>query len=243
MVLSRLPALAVVDSNVPSVARDAARIAAEYDAILVQRFLAGDEGAFTEITARYRTRMLAVAFGRLRNHADAEEIAQDTFVRAHRALANFRGESSLATWLHTIAGNLALNRYWYYFRRRQHVTQSLDRPLNEGIPTTLSDVIASGALDPAREAMTNEFSGLVAGCTARLPFRLREILRLRNDLNLSYSQIGAMLAIRIGTVKSRVARARAGLKALLMGAFPEFAAGASLGQWFETARPCGGSAA
>ena len=83
---------------------------------LVRRFNAGDESAFVEIMGRYRVKILYVAIDLLHNHADAEEIVQDTFIRAYRGLARFRGDASLlATWLHRIAANLARNRYWYYF--------------------------------------------------------------------------------------------------------------------------------
>jgi RNA polymerase sigma-70 factor (ECF subfamily) len=79
---------------------------------LVRRFNAGDDTAFVEIVARYRGRMFSVAFAMLRNRAATEEIAQDTFIRA---LARFRGDASLATWLHRIALNLAPNRYYRAF--------------------------------------------------------------------------------------------------------------------------------
>jgi RNA polymerase sigma-70 factor (ECF subfamily) len=195
---------------------------AQYDAVLVRRFNAGEAAAFDEIVARHRKKMLAVAFDRLRNHADAEEIAQETFVRAFHALPRFRGESSLATWLHRIANNLALNRYWYSFRRRQHVTQSLDRARSEDNPATLADVIASEAPSPVDDAMNREFSELVEDCVCRLGPDHREILRLRNGLNYSYDQIALALGLNIGTVKSRIARAREDLRALVAETCPEF---------------------
>jgi len=74
-----------------------------HDAELVRRFNAGDEDAFVEIVNRYRGKIFSIALCHLRNHADAEEIAQDTFIRAHRGLARFRGDSSLATWLHPVS--------------------------------------------------------------------------------------------------------------------------------------------
>src|SRR5215212_9231649 len=116
---------------------------ARHDAMLVRRFQMGDEAAFTEIVDRHRAKTSAIAYARLGNHADAEEIAQDTFVRAHRALGAFRGESSLSTWLFRITANLSLNRYWYFFRRGRHVTQSLDRALRHDTTATLADVAAS----------------------------------------------------------------------------------------------------
>src|ERR1700722_12628111 len=84
-----------------SPAADAATSGQEavHDAELVRRFNAGDDSAFVEIVMRYRGKMFAIALSHLRNHADAEEIAQDTFIRAHRSLARCRADSSLATWL------------------------------------------------------------------------------------------------------------------------------------------------
>ena len=96
--------------------------ATEYDAELVRRFKSGDEDAFAEIVGRHQARITSVALSHLRNHADAEEIAQDTFVRAYRGLALFRGDSSLASWLHSIVFNLSRNRHAYFFRRQRHKT-------------------------------------------------------------------------------------------------------------------------
>jgi RNA polymerase sigma-70 factor (ECF subfamily) len=88
-----------------------ARTEAAADRLLVRRFNDGDQSAFTEIVQRHRDRIQNLAIRFLRDPGDAEEVAQDTFVRAFRGLAKFRGESSLATWLHHIATNLARNRY------------------------------------------------------------------------------------------------------------------------------------
>jgi RNA polymerase sigma factor (sigma-70 family) len=121
---------------------------AQYDIKLVSRFNAGDEAAFVEIVKRYRGKMFSIALCHLRNHADAEEITQDTFIRAHRGLARFRGDSSLATWLHRIAFNLSRNRYKYYFCRRRHAMLSLDCAFSDDNHATFSDLIASDARAP-----------------------------------------------------------------------------------------------
>ena len=143
------------------------RPGAAHDAELVQRFNTGDEGAFLEIMRRYQAKIFTVTQGLLHNQADAEEIAQDTFIRAHRGLARFRGDSSLATWLHRIAVNLARNRYWYFFRRRRHATVSLDCPIGEDGDATFSDLIATDAPDPARLSTREEFSSLVSECMGK----------------------------------------------------------------------------
>jgi RNA polymerase sigma-70 factor (ECF subfamily) len=203
------------------------------DIALVRRFNAGDESAFVEIMTRYREKIFAVALALLRNHADAEEIAQDTFIRAHRGLARFRGDSSLATWLHRIVVNLARNRYWYFFRRRRHATLSLDCALGTDSPVTLADLIADEVADPAHAAVTSEFATLVAACMERLDPVHREILTLRNVLHRSYDEIAVTLGLNVGTVKSRIARARQNLRALLAEACPEFSPDAEPADWFE----------
>lgn len=204
---------------------------AMHDADLVRRFRTGDDAAFTEIVVRHRAKLFAVALARLRNHADAEEITQDTFIRAHRALAAFRGESSLGTWLHRITVNLALNRYWYFFRRRRHLTQSLDCPLGDETSATLADVVASEAPGPVRQTMNNEFLQVVAACMTMLPPRQSEILRLRNGLAHSYDRIALTLGINVGTVKSRIARARSNLQTLIASTCPEYSTNATTAEW------------
>ena len=216
-----------------------ARADAAQDAELVRRFHAGDESAFVEIMTRYRDKIFAIALSLLRNRADAEEIAQDTFIRAHRGLARFRGDSSLATWLHRIVVNLARNRYWYFFRRRRHATLSLDCALSEESTGTFSDLVAAAEPDPARATATAEFAELVAACMERLEPQHREILTLRNLLHRSYDEIAQALGINVGTVKSRIARARENLRLLLTESCPEFSPDAEPAEWFEPARPLG----
>lgn len=206
------------------------------DPELVRRFVAGDEAAFVEIMHRYENKIFTVAHSLLHNHADAEEITQDTFVRAHRNLPRFRGDSSLATWLHRIAVNLARNRYWYFFRRRRHATLSLDCPIGEDADATLADLFSADAPDPAQESSREEFSALVSACMDRLDAPHREILVLRNLQNLSYDEIARRLGINPGTVKSRIARARERLRSRLAEACPEFAPDASPAEWFEPSR-------
>jgi RNA polymerase sigma-70 factor (ECF subfamily) len=217
----------------------ASRQEARHDVELVRRFRGGDEDAFVEIVTRYREKMFSVAFSLLQNRADAEEIAQDTFIRAYGGLARFRGESALATWLHRIALNLSRNRYWYNFRRCQHSTRSLDCAFNDDNETTLASLIASDAPSPVQETETTELSALVAVCMERLGPGHRAILTRRNTLNCSYEEIALTFGISIGTVKSRIARARDNLRGLLAKACPEFAPTVAVGEWSDPARSSG----
>jgi RNA polymerase sigma-70 factor (ECF subfamily) len=207
-----------------------------HDAALVARFNAGDESAFVEIMNRYRGKIFSIALGLLRNRGDAEEIAQDTFIRAHRGLARFRGDSSLATWLHRIAVNLARNRYWYFFRRRRQDSLSLDHAIGEDSDGTFADLIAGETRDPAQETVCSEFAALVAAGMEKLDRQHREILTLRNVLSLPYEEIAQTLQINVGTVKSRIARARENLRALLAEMCPEFAPAEAGADYFLTSR-------
>jgi len=212
---------------------------AVHDAELVRRFKGGDEVAFVEIVARFRGKMHSIALSHLRNHADAEEITQDTFIRAHRALARFRGDSSLATWLHRIVFNLSRNRCKYYAYRCRNSTLSLDCAISGDNCSTVSELIASDAPDPVREATVGEFSALVNVCMDRLGPRQREILALRSGSNGSYGEIAMCLGISIGTVKSRLGRAREKLRSLLSESYSEVAPDASPYDWFEPNQSCG----
>jgi RNA polymerase sigma-70 factor, ECF subfamily len=207
---------------------------ASYDAELVRRFRDGDDSAFVEIVSRYRRKIMSIALALLRSRADAEEITQDTFVRAHRGLAGFRGDSSLATWLFRIAVNLSRNRYRYFCRRR--TTVSLDSTLNDESGRTLGDLVPANSPTPANDAVTDEFTALVDSCMEKLQPQQREILLLRNILSRPYDEIARALGLNVGTVKSRIARARMSLRDLLAQACPEFSRDAEPSEWFECAR-------
>lgn len=213
------------------------------DAALVRRFNGGDESAFGEIMSRHRSRIFAAAMGLLHNHSDAEEITQDTFVRAHRGFSNFRGDSSVSTWLHRIAVNLARNRYWYFFRRRRHATLSLDASVGVEGDDRFSDLLSTADPDPSQEASRNEFVGAVEACMERLEAGHRRILTMRTVLDQSYEEIAGELGINVGTVKSRIARARERLRNCLAEECPEFARDCDPSDWFEPARGHGQVAA
>jgi RNA polymerase sigma-70 factor (ECF subfamily) len=206
------------------------------DADLVRRFNGGDESAFGEIMSRHKSKIFAAAMNLLHNHADAEEITQDTFVRAHRGFSRFRGDSSVATWLHRIAVNLARNRYWYFFRRRRHATLSLDSAVGGEGDGVFSDLMSAADPDPSQESSRAEFVDAVETCMARLEPSHRSILTMRTVLDQSYEEIASALGINVGTVKSRIARARERLRNCLAEECPEFARDSEPADWFEPAR-------
>jgi len=176
---------------------------------------------------------------RLHDHGDSEEIVQDTLLRAHRNLASFRGDSSLATWLYRIAINLARNRYWYFYRRLRHTTVSLETPINAAEGATFADLISVHAPDPAHDHCQKDFAGILATCMEKLEDHHREILSQRVIQSRSYDEIGDSLSLKLGTVKSRIARARDCLRARFAEACPEFAADTHMFSCFKPHRDDG----
>jgi RNA polymerase sigma-70 factor (ECF subfamily) len=185
------------------------------DRILVDRFKSGDASAFDEMVDRYWDRIFSMVHQLLRNPQDAEEVTQDAFIRAHRGLANFRGESAFSTWLYQIATNLARNRYWYWWRRKREKSVSFDAPIGPDNETTLADIIPAEVQTPDDIAVNREFVTRITKGMERLGAKHREILILRNVKNQSYEEIAQILGISVGTVKSRIARARESLRSKL----------------------------
>ena len=182
------------------------------DDILIERVKNGDSAAYNYMIERYWDRIFARVHYLLKNKQDAEEVTQDAFIRAHRGLDNFRGDASFSTWLYQIATNLAHNRYWYWFRRKRDQLISFDQPLCEDIEVTIENMIPSNRENPAEATVTQEFVDRVAECMEELNPKHREILVLRNVRNFSYEEIAHELEISVGTVKSRIARARESLR-------------------------------
>ena len=186
------------------------------DRALVFRFKNGDQAAFEEMVSRYWDRIYAMVHQLLRNQQDAEEVTQDAFIRAHRGLVNFRGDSAFSTWLYQIATNLARNRYWYWWRRKRDKTISFDQPVGADNSTPLSEIFVTKSETPEDAAITQELVDNIAEGMEKLSPKHREILILRNVKNLTYEEIADILTISIGTVKSRIARARESLRSKMV---------------------------
>lgn len=185
------------------------------DRILVDRFKNGDQSAFDEMVSRYWDRIYSMVHQLLRNTQDAEEVTQDAFIRAHRGLVNFRGDSAFSTWLYQIATNLARNRYWYWWRRKRDKTISFEQPIGPEGEGTFADIIPAEVETPDDITVTQEFVDRIGHAMEKLGAKHREILILRNVKNLSYEEIAEILGISVGTVKSRIARARESLRSKL----------------------------
>jgi RNA polymerase sigma-70 factor (ECF subfamily) len=166
----------------------------------LDRLRAGDAPAFEELVMTYQHRVFGVALRMLGNRAEAEDVAQEAFVRAHRALGEFRGDAKLSTWLYAITSRLCLNRLASGERRMAR--QGEDALLR------LSD--AGPRPDAALER--RELETALGRAIAELPEDRRIVVVLRDIEGLSYEEIAQVLELELGTVRSRLHRARAELK-------------------------------
>ena len=178
------------------------------DRTLVAAAVAGDRGAFEALVLRHQTRIVNYALAIVRDPADAEDVAQETFIRAYRSLARFRGDSSFKTWLYTIATNAARTGLDRRGRRSRVEDGSLD---DEAGPLAAADVPAGDA--DAETALVRREA--IDRALAALPPDLRVAVVLRDVEGLDYKEIAAATGAPIGTVESRIFRARRRLRPLL----------------------------
>lgn len=178
--------------------------------IFLDKLKAGDDDAFSDLVSHNWDNVLNQAYGILNNRQDAEEVAQDTFLRARKSLPNFRGDCSVSTWLYQIATNLAKNKHWYWWRRKRHCSFSMDMPVSadESVNLTLADTIACELQNPIEESLSKEFEAEIPKAISEMPPLYAEVMRLRNEEELSYDEIALKLNVGLGTVKSRLSRAR-----------------------------------
>ena len=167
---------------------------------LVARLRSGEPRAFEELVISHQHRVFGVALRMLGNAAEAEEVAQETFLRAHRAVAAFRGDAKLSTWLYGIASRLCLNRLGTGERR---MTRGGEKELGR---------LTATAPDPAADLERSEVEQALHRAIAELPEERRIVVVLRDLEGLSYEDIAAALDLELGTVRSRLHRARMDLK-------------------------------
>ncbi len=178
------------------------------DRQLVERFKAGDEEAFDSLVDRHSTRAYQIAYSVLGNREDAEEVAQDAFIRMHRALPNFRGESEFTTWMYRIVTNLARNKYRWNKTRMAAFHDSIDAPVEGDDADARKIELPDTRNSPEEEAVYAELDQALQSELGKLPEAQRQVLVMRNVLDMSYEDIAETMKCKIGTVKSRLARAR-----------------------------------
>ena len=187
--------------------------------MIVRKVLQGDVNAFEKLVTEYERAVYAIAQRMTGNAEDAADMTQETFIKAYNSLQSFRGDSKFSVWLYRIASNVCLD---FLRSRSRKPTVSLSVEDDEG---------EEGQLDIADESQSPELlleRGLTRDAVRRgldtLPPDYRQILLLREIQGLSYDEIAAVLEIEVGTVKSRIFRARKRLCAFLVedGNIPDF---------------------
>ena len=187
---------------------DDAGVVADPDRTAVDAAKAGDTGAFEALVLCYQTRIVNYASAMVRDAGGAEDVAQETFVRAWRGLGRFRGESSFKTWLYRIATNVART----HLARRDRQAQIADRSLDNASEPLQAGDVPSPSPDAETSLVTRDE---IDRALAELPAQLRLALVLRDVEGLDYKEIAGVTGAPIGTVESRIFRARQRLRILL----------------------------
>lgn len=183
----------------------------EIDQQLVERVQRGDKRAFDLLVMKYERRLARLLSRFVRDQHEVEDIAQEAFIKAYRALPGFRGDAAFYTWLYRIGINTAKN-YLMARGRRAPTTTEFDAEEAEGFED------AAGLQDlntPENELLTKEVAKVVNDAMAALPEDLRTAISLREIEGLSYEEIAETMGCPIGTVRSRIFRAREAIAAKL----------------------------
>ncbi len=173
------------------------------DQQLVRRVQEGDKGAFDLLVLKYQHKITQLIMRYVHNHSDALDVAQEAFIKAYRALPSFRGDSAFYTWMYRIAINTAKN----------FLVAQGRRPPGDDIDMTDAEQFAgeSGLKEyatPERMALKDEIGNTIARAIEELPDELRTAITLRELEGMSYEEIAQTMECPIGTVRSRIFRAR-----------------------------------
>ena len=181
------------------------------EAALIQRCAARDEDACAELVNEHQRMVYQLSLNLLGDHNEALDLSQEVFLRVFRTIHTFRGQSALRTWIYRIVVNQARNRQRWWRRRHQSQQVSLDEHLRDhGDFPEQNDADA-----PDRLLGRKELAERIRTALDRLPFDQKTALVLRELDGLSYEEIGFSLGVAVGTVKSRLARAREAVRAQL----------------------------
>jgi RNA polymerase sigma-70 factor (ECF subfamily) len=182
----------------------------EIDHELVVRVQQGDNKAFDLLVLKYQLRVAKLVSRFLRNQSDVPDVVQEAFIKAYRALPNFRGDSAFYTWLYRIAINTAKNHLVAMARKNPANSIDVQDAEDYGASEWLKEYAS-----PEREALASELESTIHQAMADLPSDLREAITLREIEGLSYEDIAAVMDCPIGTVRSRIFRAREAIDSIL----------------------------
>ena len=173
------------------------------DAILVRKVQQGDNAAFDVLVRKYQHKILKLVMRYVRDASEAEDITQEAFLKAYRALPKFRGDSAFYTWIYRIAINTAKNFLVAAKRRPLDYNLDLQDPAQYEMQARLKDIDS-----PERMMLTEEIRTTVNRAIDKLPEDLRTAIILREMEGMSYEEIAQAMECPVGTVRSRIFRAR-----------------------------------
>ncbi len=171
---------------------------------------------FDELVLEHKDKVFNLCYRFLGNYEEADDCAQETFVKVYRSLKGFRRESSVSTWIYRIAVNTCKNRIASAQYRRSRIMVRLDEP-KETDDGARPIEIGDGKLSPAAEAGRRQMGELIQEAIDSLPRDQKSVVILRDVEGLSYEDVAAATGLNIGTVKSKLARARQELREKLKG--------------------------
>ena len=186
---------------------------AETDEQLVRKSQQDDERAFGELVSRYESKVYSLALKMVRNPEDAEDVLQDTFLRAYRGIKSFKGNSTFSTWIYRITANSALMR----LRKRQLPTVSIDDADEREAPINIAD----WAPGPVEQMLNQETQAAMTEAIEALPPEFRQVFVLRDIEELSNAEVAEILDLSVAAVKSRLHRARLKVRNRLATYFTE----------------------
>jgi len=188
------------------------------EAALIAELRAGSEDAFAWLIARYHQPIYSLLARTVQDRTEAADMAQEVFVKVFRGVGNFHGESSLRTWIYRIALHEASNqrRWWSRHKLREIPIEQEMTDSESGSPVRLKDMLVDRAESPFEMAVHAENRARVEAALSQVPEPFRTTLILRDIEGFVYEEVAEMQGVNLGTVKSRLVRGRAYLKAVLM---------------------------
>jgi len=192
-------------------------VSARAEAQFLDRLRAGDAAAFDFLMRERSPDIYALLYRLTEDPEEARDLTQETFLQAFRAVAHFRGDADLRTWLYRIAVNQARNRWRWWRRRRRNVTVSLDATDEQHEQPLAAQLADEQSVNPEQAALARERERLLTQALRSLSRVYREVVVLRDVEGLSYEEVAATLEISVGTVKSRLSRGRTELRRRLEG--------------------------
>ncbi|MBI4364520.1 MAG: sigma-70 family RNA polymerase sigma factor [Candidatus Latescibacteria bacterium] len=183
------------------------------DEVLVRKAQEDDDRAFGELVSRYETKVYSLALKMVRNPEDAEDVLQDTFLRAYRGIKSFKGNSTFSTWIYRITANSALMR----LRKKQLPTVSIEDADEREAPVSIAD----WSPGPVDQLLNQELQQVMDEAIEALPAEFRQVFVLRDIEEISNAEVAEILDLSVAAVKSRLHRARLKVRNRLAAYFNE----------------------